>query len=297
MIWIKHLKSFVLKRENKTKYYNNLIINYCIFSRFLKQTLKSRCSQRFLRFVLGPNNDGGGSHMAHITLPTCQPVLVSPWCSAAWCLATLVELGKNLKQTSHWTRVLSCLVWLANTSGWLVLLWYHRPESCYGNRERHTHKLHNPLLTPDCHHRAVLLSHLLLPGKTCCRGHSWRAWLHCAWPCVFPAGRCWWTPCCRWDTCGTLLGGSPGCAADAPPTRRNWDNTSDSHEALTCLSRNARKHKHVVSVTFFTFNIFYSHQLCVTLPSYICIACIILLLLSYIILTTHFFAVLVCTGL
>lgn len=34
-----------------------------------------------------------------------------------------------------------------------------------------------------------------------------------------------------------------------------------------------------------------------TLPSYICIACIILLLLSYIILTTHFFAVLVCTGL
>lgn len=58
----------------------------------------------------------------------------SPWCSAAWCLAKVEALGKNLKQTSHWIRVLSCRVWLANTSGWLVLLWYHSPDSCCGNK-------------------------------------------------------------------------------------------------------------------------------------------------------------------
>lgn len=63
-----------------------------------------------------------------------DPGRSSPWCSAAWCLASVAALGKNLKQTSHWIRVLSCRVWLANTSGWLVLLWYHKPESCCDNK-------------------------------------------------------------------------------------------------------------------------------------------------------------------
>lgn len=77
---------------------------------------------------------------------------------------------------------------------------------------------------------------LVLPDRTCCRGHSWRAWFQYVCPCVFPAGRRWWTPCCKQDTCGTLSGGTPGCVGDAPPMWRSWDSTSDSREALTDLT-------------------------------------------------------------
>lgn len=67
-----------------------------------------------------------------------KPGLSLPWCSAVWCLASVAALGKNLKHTSHWISVLSCRVWLANTSGWLVLLWYHNPESCCGNKSNNS---------------------------------------------------------------------------------------------------------------------------------------------------------------
>lgn len=115
-----------------------------IHSRFLKHTLRLTLKD-FSDFFLGPNNFGGVPlsfvlYNVNLYQTSIQPVLSSPWCSAAWCLATLAALGKNLKQTSHWTRFLSCRVWLANTSGWLVRLWYHRPDSCCGNRERHIHK-------------------------------------------------------------------------------------------------------------------------------------------------------------
>lgn len=138
----------------------------------------------------------------------------SPWCSAAWCLATLVALGKNLKQTSHWTRVLSCRVWLANTSGWLVLLWYHRPDSCYGNRniliqykihlqqQQHVWALHNseaehmrptwydllqmsqlkglvPVCVTLCLSRRAALVNTLLHTGHLWNSFGWNSWMCC----------------------------------------------------------------------------------------------------------------------
>lgn len=168
-----------------------------------------------------------------------QRVLCSPWCSAAWCFAKLAVVGKNLKQMSHWTRFFSCRVWLAKTSGWLVRLWYHRPDSCCGNkhRQRHKHTAHQVTIT----FWAFLLNGLVLPGKTCCRGHSWKAWSQCVMSGVFPVGQRWRTPCHRWDTCETLSDGIPGCVGDAPPTWQSWDNTFDSHEAATNLNQGQNK--------------------------------------------------------
>ena len=87
--------------------------------------------------------------------------------------------------------------------------------------------------------RAWKVNSLFLPDMTCCRVHSWRVCFQSVWLYVCPAVQHWWTPCCRWNTCGTPLGGTPGCAADAPPTKRSWDNTSDSRGVLTGLPKTA----------------------------------------------------------